>query len=154
MAAGPATTSQSTVIASIVSTNRFAHGLDRRMCGSYIERAFITTSGMPRPPRQRFVTGHPAATVFKPAGVRARELTWTTLTLDEFEAIRLIDGEGMDQETVAERMRVSRPTVTRILAAARSKIAQTLAGGQALRIEGGPVIHRNSDCRHLQGEGQ
>lgn len=95
---------------------------------------------MSRPPRQRVVVGRPVAAVYKPAGIPARQLQWTTLLLDEFEAIRLIDGEGLDQETVAGRMGVSRPTVTRILGSARSKIAQVLTHGQALAIEGGPVI--------------
>ena len=80
------------------------------------------------------------ATVYKPAGVPARDLQWINLTLDEFEAIRLIDGDGLDQETVAVQMGVSRPTVTRILASGRSKIAQVLSHGQALVIEGGPVV--------------
>jgi predicted DNA-binding protein (UPF0251 family)/predicted Fe-Mo cluster-binding NifX family protein len=102
---------------------------------------------MPRPPRQRIVAGRPAATVYKPSGVRARELRWTNLTLDEFEAIRLVDSEGLDQETVGERMGVSRPTVTRILASARSKIAQVLVRGQALLIEGGPVVQGRSAGR-------
>ncbi|UCD76689.1 MAG: DUF134 domain-containing protein [Phycisphaerales bacterium] len=96
---------------------------------------------MPRPARQRIVTGRPAVAVFKPAGVRARDLEWTNLTLDEFEAIRLIDGQDLDQEAVAEQMAVSRPTVTRILASARTKIAHVLVTGRALRIEGGPVRH-------------
>ena len=95
---------------------------------------------MARPPRQRTVTCRPVVTVYKPAGIPARELHWVNLTLDEFEAIRLIDGEGLDQETVAERMGVSRPTVTRILGSGRSKIARVLADGQALVIEGGPVV--------------
>ena len=95
---------------------------------------------MPRPARERIVAGRPAVTVFKPAGIPARELRWTQLTLDEFEAIRLIDGEGQDQDAVAAQMGVSRPTVTRILASARSKIAQILIEGQALLIEGGPEV--------------
>jgi uncharacterized protein len=95
---------------------------------------------MARPPRERIVAGTPAVTVYKPAGVPARELQWTQLALDEFEAVRLIDGEGLDQETAAGRMGVSRPTVTRILASARAKIAQVLIHGQALVIQGGPVI--------------
>lgn len=95
---------------------------------------------MARPPRQRIVTGQPIATVYKPAGIPARQLRWINLTLDEFEAIRLIDGEGLDQETVAAQMGVSRPTVTRILASGRAKIAQVLTHGQALAIQGGPVV--------------
>lgn len=80
------------------------------------------------------------ATVYKPAGVPARELQWTQLALDEFEAVRLIDGQGLDQETAAAQMGVSRPTITRILASARAKIAHVLVHGQALLIEGGPII--------------
>ena len=95
---------------------------------------------MARPPIQRRVVGRPVVTIYKPAGVPARQLQWINLTLDEFEAIRLIDGEGLDQETVAAQMGVSRPTVTRILASGRSKIAHVLAHGQALVIEGGPVV--------------
>jgi len=95
---------------------------------------------MARPLRQRIVAGRPAVTVYKPAGVPARQLQWTQLTLDEFEAVRLIDGEGHDQEAVASQMGVSRPTVTRILASARSKIAHVLVRGQALLIQGGPVV--------------
>jgi predicted DNA-binding protein (UPF0251 family)/predicted Fe-Mo cluster-binding NifX family protein len=96
---------------------------------------------MSRPRKHRVVTCQPTATVYKPAGVRARDLEWTNLTLDEFEAVRLVDGEGLNQEAVGERMGVSRPTVTRILAAARLKIARVLVNGQALLIEGGPVVH-------------
>lgn len=95
---------------------------------------------MPRPPRQRRVYGAPVATVYKPAGIPVRALQWTQLALDEFEAIRLVDGEGLDQETVAAQMGVSRPTVTRILASARAKIARVLVFGQALVIEGGPIV--------------
>ena len=106
---------------------------------------------MSRPPKQRRVASQPPAAVYKPAGVRARELEWTTLALDEFEAIRLIDGDGLDQEAVAERMGVSRPTVTRILAAGRAKIAQVLARGQALAIEGGPVVQAPMGWRGAGG---
>ena len=107
---------------------------------------------MPRPPRQRIVAGQPAATVYKPAGVPARDLQWIQLTLDEFEAIRLIDGAGLDQDSAADRMGVSRPTVTRILASARSKIARVLVDGQALLIEGGPVVQ--SPGRGAAGHGR
>ena len=95
---------------------------------------------MPRPPIPRRVIGQPVATVFKPAGIPAREMAWTQLTLDEFEAIRLVDGDGMDQEAAAASMDVSRPTLTRVLASARGKIARVLVAGGALLIQGGPVV--------------
>lgn len=94
---------------------------------------------MPRPFKERMIGREPAAVVYKPAGVPARYLEWVTLHLDEFEAIRLLDHEGLSQEQAAEKMNVSRPTVTRVYARARKKIADTLVNGQALRIEGGPV---------------
>jgi len=65
----------------------------------------------------------PELTYFKPAGVPLRELEEVALTVEEMEAIRLKDLEGLEQEACSERMRVSRPTFQRVLAAARAKIA-------------------------------
>jgi predicted DNA-binding protein (UPF0251 family) len=62
-----------------------------------------------------------------------------TMTLDEFEAIRLADLEGLYQDQASERMRVSRPTFGRIVEVARRKIAEAIILGKALKIEGGPV---------------
>jgi len=95
---------------------------------------------VPRPPKPRWIFGPPLAAVFKPAGVPARTLAWVTLALDEFEALRLVDREGLDQDQAAERMGVSRPTVTRLLGRARAKVAQVICDGAALAIEGGPVL--------------
>ena len=94
---------------------------------------------MPRRKKTRFIGHRPPVTVFKPAGVPARTLEWATLRLDEYEAIRLADYEGLNQEQVAERLGVSRPTVSRILEAARRTVSRALVEGQALAIEGGPV---------------
>jgi predicted DNA-binding protein (UPF0251 family) len=94
---------------------------------------------MARPHKNRQIASSPTVTVYKPAGVPARELTWQTLAIDELEAIRLADAEGLDQAEVAERMGISRPTVSRILIRARRTIATALTQGQALQIEGGPV---------------
>lgn len=94
---------------------------------------------MPRPFKNRCINAQPLSVVYKPAGVPARQLAWVTLHLDEFEAIRLLDHLGLEQAQAAEHMGVSRPTVTRIYASARKKIADALALGQAICIEGGPV---------------
>jgi len=61
------------------------------------------------------------------------------MTLDEFEAVRLADREGMYHEQAAEHMGVSRPTFSRILESARQRIAEALVLGKVLRIEGGAV---------------
>jgi len=57
------------------------------------------------------------------------------LSLDELEAIRLADYEGLYHEQAAEKMKISRPTFGRILGEARLKLAETLVEGKALRIE-------------------
>jgi rubrerythrin len=59
--------------------------------------------------------------------------------VDEFEALRLVEYEGLYQEGAAERMGVSRQTFGRIIEAGRRKVAQALVEGLALRIEGGKV---------------
>lgn len=95
---------------------------------------------MPRPPCCRRIASTPGATLFKPAGVPARELDEVVLHLDEFEAIRLADLVGEYHEQAASRMQVSRQTFGRILESARRKVAEALVTGKALRIEGGPVF--------------
>lgn len=61
------------------------------------------------------------------------------VSLDEFEAIRLADLEGLYQEEAAARMNVSRPTFGRIIESARRAVAEALVLGKQLRIEGGVV---------------
>ncbi len=99
---------------------------------------------MPRPISPREIEEPPEATWFKPTGIPMRELEEVVLTFDEIEAIRLADSEGLYQEEVAERMKVSRPTVGRILASARRKIADALVHGKAIRMEGGIIHIRDS----------
>ncbi|MEW6515512.1 MAG: DUF134 domain-containing protein [candidate division FCPU426 bacterium] len=94
---------------------------------------------MSRPRFCRRVAGTPIAPVFKSAGIPASQLEEVVLTLDEFEAIRLADGEALYQEQAAEKMNVSRQTFGRIIESAHKKIADCLVRGKALRIEGGVV---------------
>jgi len=92
--------------------------------------------------------------MFKPAGIPTRLLEEVVMTLDEFEAIRLADLDGLYQEGAAAEMGVSRPTFSRITAEAHRKLADALVHGKALRIEGGPVHqigHRC--CRWHEGRG-
>ncbi len=92
---------------------------------------------MPRPPKLRRVEFIPQVTVFKPAGVWLRDQEEEVLKVEELEAIRLKDLEGLEQEECAERMQVSRPTFQRVLSSAREKVARALVEGKAIRFEGG-----------------
>jgi uncharacterized protein len=94
---------------------------------------------MPRPHCLRRITRWPGATYFKPAGIPLRFLEEVTLALDEFEAVRLADLEGLYQEQAAKKMKISRPTFSRVVESGRRKIADALVNGRALRIEGGAV---------------
>jgi len=90
---------------------------------------------MARPKCRRMIVGVPTNVLFKPAGIPTIDLEELVLEPDEFEAIRLADGERMYQQDAAEKMGVSRQTFGRILENARGKIAQALTQGMALRIE-------------------
>jgi predicted DNA-binding protein (UPF0251 family) len=94
---------------------------------------------MSRPQCCRWIAGRPIATVFHPEGIPAPGRIEIVLSLDEFEAIRLADLEGLYQEQAAERMSVSRPTFGRILAVAHRKVAEALVHGKTLKIEGGTI---------------
>jgi len=103
---------------------------------------------MPRPPCCRRVSQLPRCAVFKPAGIPARELEEVVLAVEELEALRLADLEGLYQEAAAARMSVSRATFARVIEAARRKTARVLVEGLALRIEGGSfTLARPGGCR-------
>ena len=92
---------------------------------------------MSRPPKCRRVEFLPDVTYFKPAGIPLRDLEEVCMSIEEAEAIRLKDLEGLEQEQGAEKMNISRPTFQRVLASARQKIADALLNGKAIRIDGG-----------------
>ena len=66
-----------------------------------------------------------------------RNLIESILTLDEFEALRLKDMNGLDQKEAADKMKISQPTFHRLILSARKKVAKAIVEGQAIRIEGG-----------------
>jgi predicted DNA-binding protein (UPF0251 family) len=92
---------------------------------------------MGRPRKCRWVETEPGVTFFKPRGIPLRTLQQTVITVDELEAMRLADYLEMTQEEVAQKMQVSRPTVTRMLARAHRALADALVHGKAICIEGG-----------------
>jgi len=92
---------------------------------------------MPRPRKCRRVSCEPQVTYFKPAGVPLRELEELEITIDELEAIRLVDSIKKDQIAASKNMGISQPTLHRLLLSARKKIADALANGYAIKINGG-----------------
>ncbi len=95
---------------------------------------------MPRPRKPRFVRAEPVTRYFKPQGIPLRDLESVVLSVEELEALRLVDDEGLYQEAAAERMEVSRQTFQRVLREARRKVADVLVNGKALGIEGGDYV--------------
>ncbi|WP_446424012.1 DUF134 domain-containing protein [Mailhella sp.] len=92
---------------------------------------------MPRPKHCRYVSAAPCVDLFKPRGVPLRDLEEALLSVDELEALRLADMEGLTAIEAARVMRVSRHTFGRTLASARRIVATALSRGMALRIGGG-----------------
>lgn len=102
---------------------------------------------MPRPYKYRRVCKAPKWRSFYSEDLTDKKLEHE-LTLEEFEAVRLIDYEGMTQEECAAQMLVARTTVQRIYNSARKKMAAFLVVGGSLRISGGNYeICGNKQCR-------
>jgi hypothetical protein len=111
---------------------------------------------MPRPRLHRRIYFQPNATYFKPAGIPLANLEESILTFDEIEVIRLIDYEGIEQKKASTQMKISQPTLSRLLLSARKKIAESIINGKAIRIQGGNfkmAIPRGSGLGQGRGQG-
>ena len=74
------------------------------------------------------------------------------LGYDEYEVVRLLDYEGLSQEQCAEKMAVSRPTVTRMYEDARRKIADALVNGRDIVMHPADVTvcpAPRPECAHV-----
>lgn len=92
---------------------------------------------MPRPRKWRKVCCLPNHSRFGPLGGCISAEDAIQMTVDEYEAIRLIDLEGMNQEACANHMNIARTTVQGIYLEARRKLALALVEGRVLCIAGG-----------------
>lgn len=90
-----------------------------------------------RPRRCRRIFHKPNSTYFKPQGTPMRQLEETVIGYDEAEAVRLIDLEEQNQIKVAKKMKISQPTLSRLLKSGRKKIAEAIIKGKAIKIQGG-----------------
>ena len=91
---------------------------------------------MARPKKYRKICHFPKTLTFLPVGNKSNKET-VTLTVDEYETLRLIDKEGRSQEECSSSMKVARTTVQMIYASARKKVAEAIVDGRSLEIEGG-----------------
>jgi predicted DNA-binding protein (UPF0251 family) len=92
---------------------------------------------MPRPRIIRRISFEPNVNYFKPTGIPLSHLQEIILTRDEFESLRLIDYEGMEQSKAGKKMKISQATFSRILNSARKKVSEALVNAHAIKIEGG-----------------
>lgn len=104
---------------------------------------------MARPSRCRRVCGEPTYHSFAPSG--EGHTGTVTLSVDEYEAIRLIDYEKRTHEQCAAQMEISRTTATEIYESARFKISDSLVNGKALIISGGHYRGLPRNCTGVRG---
>ena len=90
---------------------------------------------MARPTRCRRICIEPAYDSFRPEGIPTGEKI--TMTVDEYEVIRLVDLKKYTHGQCAQQMGISRTTVTEIYESARYKLADSLVHGKVLSISGG-----------------
>jgi len=102
---------------------------------------------MPRPKKCRRVCDFPENQAFAPLGTHRNRII--SLSIDEYETIRLIDKKGFSQEQCGEQMDISRTTVQLLYASARKKIADALVDGAMLQIEGGDYRLCNGEAHCL-----
>lgn len=105
-----------------------------------------------RPKKTRWVKCLPGERCFRPKCKSVNNLSGVYLSIDEFEAVRLSDLEGLYHADAAKMMKVSRPTFSRILASAHRKIADALVNIKAIKIEGGCCsIEGDKKSKQTQG---
>lgn len=92
---------------------------------------------MPRRKRRRWVFLDPPELL---------EYEEVEISLDELEALRLADVEGLDQHAAAKIMGISQPTFHRILKEARRKAGVIVVHGFKPKITGGDYIMRVFKC--------
>ena len=96
---------------------------------------FITNGGYLRPKKKRWIEC--VGTALFQALLKRKRWEGGIGTLDEYEALRLADLKGMHQVDAARRLKVSRPTFSRIVESGRKKIADAIVNIKAIKVEGG-----------------
>jgi hypothetical protein len=86
-----------------------------------------------RPLKEIVVDEFPEVKAVIPQPILSEEVV--TLTIAEYEALRLVDLEGLNQDEAGELMAVSRGTIWRLLDSAREKLVQVLVSGKKMIVE-------------------
>jgi len=92
---------------------------------------------MGRPRKYRKVCRKPDCTNFGPKN--KDDTDTVTMSVDEYEVVRLIDFNNMTQEECARQMNIARTTVQKMYDEARYKLAKFIVEGSSLSIEGGEI---------------
>lgn len=83
---------------------------------------------------------------YKPLGIPQQDLAVTSIDLDEFEAMRLCDLDGLSQIEAADVMHVSRATIQRLLASGRKKMVHAILNHHGFNI--------NNSIKHIKLRGE
>ena len=99
---------------------------------------------MPREVKHRRVCSEPCCRRFSPDH---GDGDCVLMSVEELEAVRLCDLEGLEQQDAALRMNISRGTLQRVLYAARKNMAEALVMGKTLTIKGGNYEVADGKCK-------
>ncbi|MBO4456646.1 MAG: DUF134 domain-containing protein [Butyrivibrio sp.] len=94
---------------------------------------------MARTTKCRKICSFPDFYSFVPEEAEVGKIPTVMMSLDEYETMRLLDYEGLNQEECALRMGVARTTVTAMYESARKKLVGAVVEGKRLRISGGNI---------------
>ena len=100
-----------------------------------------------RPKKYRIVRQDVRISQFSPRGKAGRP-DQVDLTMDEYEAIRLVDYLGLDQKEAAKSMHISQQTFSRVLRRAHKILARGLIQGAIIKIQGGHYVISSREDLH------
>jgi len=83
---------------------------------------------------ERIIDKIPKFVCFKPAGVPRSKLETIQLLTEEYEAMRLVNLEGLSMKGWAKKMWVSAPTFNRMVKSAHKKITDAIVNGKGIRV--------------------
>ena len=101
-----------------------------------------------RPKNYRIVKIDPIISQFSPRGRPGRP-DEVSLSVDEYEAIRLSDCLGLNQKNAAVSMRISQQTFSRILRHAHKLVADAITAGKIIKIQGGSYVISSKENKSL-----